>query len=221
MASRFYFPLTEAAPVTPPAPGAEWEHVNGVTRKLLTSPDTSALTTTAYTADGADDLTNKDACHHSYVSDGLAAQLISGNVKAQVQVVEASTTNNLSLTIKIDVIRADGSVVRQTILAITRDGTEANNSIRNLGFNSVALTNYTCVAGDRLNVEIGLGGTPSAGAGTDAHNGSIRWGCSAAGGDLPENDTDTGTTLRGWIEFSNTIALNPAPHAMHYARLRR
>ena len=55
MATRLYFPETQAAPVTPPSIGAEWEHNNNVTRQLLLTADSSTLTTTAYTPDAADE----------------------------------------------------------------------------------------------------------------------------------------------------------------------
>lgn len=215
MATRFYFPETLAAPVTPPTPsgGAEWEHNNNVTRALLLTPDGSTLTTTAYTPDAADDLTNRDACHRQYVSDPLGLQALSGNVKAQFQVLEAHANNELRLTFKILVCSYDGSTTRATLLAITRGTNEANTSLRNLTFQSTALSSYTTVnPGDRLVVEIGLGGNvTTAAGGVQGHNGSIRFGCSAAGGDLPENETDTGTTLRGWLEISTNIEFSLPP----------
>jgi len=212
MVTRVYFPETEAAPVTPPSPGAEWEHNNGVTRKLLRTPDASALATTAYTPDAADHLVNQDAMHRQYVSDKLDAQALSGNVKAQLQCIEANAGNNLFLTFVVKVISEDGTTERATLLAITRDTTtEIDNSpLTNRNFPSTALTNYTCIAGDRLLIEVGVGGLPTAAGGTQGHNGSIRWGCDASSGDLLENDTETGTTYRGWLEFSNTFTFQAA-----------
>jgi hypothetical protein len=64
---------------------------------------------------------------------------------------------------------------------------------------------YTTVAGDRLVVEFSAVGTPVASGGVQGHNASIRLGGDGAGGDAPENDTDTGTTINGWIEFVPTI----------------
>ena len=209
MATRLYFPETLAAPVTPPAAsgGAEWEHNNAVTRWLLREPDGSALTTTAYTPDAADDLTNRDSMHRQYVSDPLGLQALSGNVKAQLQVLEAHANNELRIAIKILVCSYDGTSTRATLLALTRGTNEANTTLRNLTFQSVALSSYTVVnPGDRLVVEVGLGGNvTTASGGVQGHNGSIRFGCSASSGDLPENETEVGTTFRGWIEFANTF----------------
>jgi hypothetical protein len=206
--TRFYLPETQAAPVTPPAPsGTDWEHVNGVTRSLLTVADSSTLTTTAYTPDASDHLAQGDACHRSYVSAALAAQTISGNVKGQVQCLEANGNNAQFLTLKILVISQDGTTTRATLLAITRDTTNVmSTSLQNRDFPSTALTNYTCIDGDRLCVEIGSGGLPVAGVGTQGHNASLRFGCNASSGDLPADDTTTATTWRPWIEFSAVLA---------------
>jgi|SRR6185503_5551524 len=210
MASRLYFPETLAAPVTPPAPvgSTEWEHINGVTRALLVEPDGSTLTTTAYTPDAADDLTNRDSCHRQYVSEPLQLQTISGNVTGQFQCLEALANCNLFLTLKILVCSFDGATTRATLLAITRaTSLELALSLTNRTFPSTALSSYTTVnLGDRLVIEVGLGGNITSGTGGNVgHNGSIRFGCSAAGGDLAVNETETGTTLRPWIEFANSL----------------
>lgn len=208
MATRVYFPNIGLPPVDPPAPvGTDWEHANSNTKSLLTSPDTTALNTIAYTPDAADDLTNKDAMHRQYVSEPLKAQTLSGNVKAQFQCLETLANNNLFLTLKILVCSNDGTTTQATLLAITRDTTnELAVTLTNRNFPSTALSSFTCADGDRLVIEVGLGGNISSGAGgTVGHNGSIRWGCDASSGDLPEDDTETGTTFRPWLEFANSI----------------
>jgi hypothetical protein len=171
------------------------------------APDVSALSTVAYAPDAADDLTNRDAHHRQYVSGPLAAQTLSGNVKAQFQCLETFANDNLFLTLKILVCSNDGSTTLATLLAITRDTTnELTTSLINRNFPSTALSSYACAAGDRLVIEVGLGGSITTGTGgVIGHNGSIRWGCSASSDDLPEDDTQTGTTYRPWLEFSNTF----------------
>lgn len=205
MATRLYFPETQAAQVAPPTPGAEWEHNNGVTRQALLTPDSSTLTTTAYTPDAADHLVDNDAMHRQYVTDSLAEQDIAGTVKAQFQSLEANAGNNLFLAVKIYSITNTGTA-KDTLLAITRStGTEIATSLTNRSLVAKSLSSARVNEGDRLVFEIGVGGLPTAAGGTQGHNGSLRFGCSAAGGDLPENETDTGTTLRGWVEFSQDI----------------
>jgi hypothetical protein len=212
MATRFYFPLDQAAPVTPPSPAAEWEHNNGVTRALLVTPDGSTLTTTAYTPDGADDLTNRDSMHRQYVSDPLGPQTITGNVSGQFQCLEAHANNNLFILL----INTTGDTTRATLLAITRaTSLELATSLTNRTFPSTALTSTVVTPGDRLVIEVGLGGNiTTAAGGVQGHNGSIRWGCSAAGGDLAANETETGTTFRPWLEFTNTVLFHAPEIAM-------
>lgn len=224
MATRFYFSEDLAAPVSPPAPGAEWEHVNsGVTRKALIAPDGSALTTTAYTPDAADDLTDRDSLHRQYVSDPLAAQTIGvQGITAQFQCSEANAANNLFLTVVLKVISNDGTTVRATILAITRDAsTEISTTLTNRDFPSVNTSSYTCVAGDRILIEVGVGGLCTAAGGVQGHNASLRFGCSASGGDLPADDTDTTTTKRPWLEFANTLAFQQPAGAAALASVQQ
>lgn len=226
MATRFYFPATQAAPVTPPAASAtDWEHVQGTTRALLTTPDSSTLTSLAYAPDAADHLVDGDSCHRQYVSDALAAQTLDGNVKAQFQCLEGNAANNQFVTLKITVISNDGTTENAVLLAITRDTVdELATTLTNRNFPSTALTSYACASGDRLCVEVGTGGLPTAAGGTNGHNATIRWGCNASSGDLPEDDAETATTYRPWIEFSNTYSFgtqSQSPRTMQQARHRR
>ena len=209
MATRVYFSDTAASPVTPPSAGAEWEHNKGLVRKLLLAPDSSALFTDAYTPDAADHGADEDALHRRFVSDYLAAQTLSGNVSGQFQCLEDHANNNQFLTLKISVISNDGATTRATLLSIARAASELDTVLTNRSFSSTALSSYTCVAGDRLLVEVGIGGSPGGGPGTQGHNGSIRWGCSATSGDLPVDETTTVTTYRPWVEFSSTFSFAP------------
>ena len=210
MARRLWFPDTQPAPVTPPAPsGTDWEHVNSVQRALLLAPDGSALATTAYAPDAADDLTDKDSHHRQYVGPCLAAQTLSGNVTAQLQCQETFNNDNLFLALKILVCNRAGSSTAATLLAITRaTSAELSSSAdANRTFPSTALSSFACADGDRLVVEVGLGGSISSGVGgIIGHNGQIRWGCAATSGDLPVDESTTTATFRGWIEFSADFA---------------
>ena len=204
MATRFFFPETEAAAVSP-AVSSEWEHQNVVRRKLLTTPDGSTLTTTAYTPDAADHLVDNDAHHRQYVSDPIAAQTIAAQTfKLQMQALEANNGNNLSLTWKVFLVSNDGGTIKETLLAIRRDGNEVTTALINRS-DSATSSAADAEENDRIVIEVGLGGLCTAAGGTQGHNGSVRWGCNASSGDLPENDTEAGTTFRGWFEFANTI----------------
>lgn len=207
MATRLYFPDGAVAPITPPAPTANWAHINSVLAPLLSVVDASALATTAYTPDAADDITDKAAHHRQYISPCLSAQALSGNVTGQFQCSEAHANNNLFLTLKILLCDRAGASTLATLLAITRaTSLELTTTLTNRTFPSTALTPFTCADGDRLVVEVGLAGNiTTAAGGVQGHNGSIRWGCSAAGGDLAANETEAGTTFRPWVEFASTF----------------
>src|SRR5262249_45496583 len=156
-------------------------------RLLATTPDTSAMTDTStlgITYDSADHNVDMNAFAFQHVSDALAAQTLSGNVTAQLLLRELTANDNLKLTIKAYVVNNDGSSVVGTLLAITRDADEINASTAtNQTFASTALSSYSCASGDRLVVEVGVGGTPSGGGGTQTHNPLIGLGCNAASGD--------------------------------------
>ena len=205
MATRFYFNLTTAADVTPPTPLADWEHQETITtRKMELIADNSTLTSTAVNPDGAADLTDKDVLHRQYVSVPIAAQTFTGNVTAQIQVSEDNTRNNLFIAVAIRVISNDGTTVQNESLGVTRSTTtEAGTSPTNMTFPATSIGSYATASGDRILVELGLGG--NAGAASGEHNGTMTWGTNASGGDLPVDETETGTTFRGWIEFSNTL----------------
>lgn len=149
-------------------------------------------------------MTDKDAHHRQYVSDPLAAQTIAAQtISAQFQVSEIDAANNLYLTIKVFVVSNDGNTIKETLLAITRDDTEASQgdpgTLENRSF-SVTSSAATIEEGDRIVVEVGLGGLPTSNA---SHDGWMRFG--SFGGDLPVNDTETGTTFRPWLEFADTL----------------
>ena len=226
MSTRLYFSETLPSPVTPPAPsgGSEWEHiVSPIPARLLAMmPDFSSLTTTAYTPDAADHLTNQDACHRQYISEMLEAQTLTGTVTGQFQALEAHANNQLFLSCKILVISQDGLTTRATLMALTwSSASEVGTSIANRTFPSTSLTNYTCVKGDRLLIEIGLGGNvTTATTGVQGHNGSLRFGGVATTGDLPVNNTQTGATYRPWMQFSMDVKFIPPLALQNYYGVR-
>ncbi len=204
-ATRFYFPANAAAAVNP-TDSAEWEHTAGIARRAVTTPDASALITEDYSPDAADHLVDGDALFRQYVSDPVAVQTIGAqSVTGQFQTIENNAANNISITVKLFVVSNDGATIKETLLAITRDATESATALTNRTWSGGTTTSANVEDGDRIVLEIGQGGTPTGAGGVQGHNGDIRWGNSASGGDLPVDDTETGTTFRGWIEFANTI----------------
>lgn len=216
MPTRLFFPETEAAAVSPAIDtgAGNWDgHVNTVRRRLRQTADSSALSTVAYTPDAADHAGDLNAHHRQCVGDVMPAQTFAAQtVKAQLQILEAHANNNLFLALRILVVSEDGATVLGTLLALTRDNTEPGTALINRQF-SATTSEVTTTQPGRLVVEVGLGGSPGGGGGVQGHNGSIRWGGSASSGDLPEDDTQTGTTYRPWIEFANVLEFGYAVNA--------
>lgn len=207
MATRWYFGSSGTPSASPTInPGGEWEHANTARRPLRATLGTSTVSGGLYAPDAADHLVDGDSLVFHFISDEqLAAQTISAQaLKWQFQMQESNAANNLFMTIKVYLVNSDGSSVGDTILAIQRDGTELPTSFTNRGdsgTSSVANAND----GDRIVVEVGFGGTPSASGGVQGHNGNVRIGEDASSGDLPEDNAETGTTFRPWLEFANSL----------------
>jgi hypothetical protein len=208
MATRLRFSESVAAAVSPAF--QSYTHTNSVGKKLSRS-DSSTLTTTAYAPDSADHIAAGDAVITQFVSDPMAAGNVftSGDtLKYAVQCLEANAGNNLTLQIFVSVVNNAGSSVQATIRSKNTGGTEMATTITNRFRSTTLSASYTTAAGDRLVVELSGTGTPVATTQVQGHNWSIRRGNSGAGGDLGENETDTGATLNPWIEFATTITWN-------------
>lgn len=201
MATRFYFPETEAAAVSPAIQGT-YLHTNTVRRRLRTTPDSSTLTETAYTPDAADHGVAGASHVRQYVSDQIGAQSVSGTFRLQIQGFEPNANCNQFVNLLIFVCSSDGSTIKETLFAQAASASELNTSLRNIAFTGT-LSAADIEANDRIVIQIGCSGTPAGGGGVQGHNSTFRWGCNASSGDLPQNETETGTTFRAWIEFTN------------------
>lgn len=213
MTTRVRLTSESTAPGVSPALQS-YTHSQG-TRRILKLSDSSALTTSAYTPDGSDHLVAGDAQHIQFVSEPLAAGIVFTNsdvIKYCLQALEAHAGNNLQIQLFVSVVSQDGGTVRRVLRSKILEGFELATSLTSR-FHSTTQdgASYTTVLGDRLVVEYSVSGTPTGAGGVQGHNSSIRWGNNGAGGDLLENDTQTGTTLNPWIEFVPTITLAPTP----------
>lgn len=215
MATRFYFPASTAAAVSP-AIDAGWTFGTVNQRRLLAATK------------GSSALANGDATTCStntafftidrqYVSDPLAAQVLlnTATVKGQLMVTESNADDNVNrLCSGLRVVSRDGATVRGTIWAVQNGGNTAeflDTGYRNKRFmtgqalSALGLAaNYTIQEGDRLVLEIGYGvaaasATPVA---------TAKWGENST--DLPEDNTQT-TDGNGWFEISQTLSLYVAP----------
>jgi len=223
MATRFYLPSSGTAPASP-AISAEWEHVQTTRRPTKTTKSSTAMANQAYSPDAADDHTDKDSHFFQFVSDPLTAQTIIGQtVKIQVQGSESNAGNNCSLTWKLFVCSNDGTTIKETLVAIRRDGLELTTSIVNRGDSGTVIL-AVLEEGDRLVLELGIGGLATAAGGVNGHNGTLRMGDDQAS-DLAENDTETGSTFNGWFEFAENLTFQSSqsvvPVVMSQYRRRR
>ena len=223
MPTRFRLTSDTTAPAVSPA-YQSYSHANATRRQLLTV-DTSALTSTAQTPDGSDHLVAGDTSHVQFVSDPLGAQTftIGDAFDYAVQGLEAHAANNLQVQIYIALVSNDGTSELATLRSKVAEGTELGTSLANRYYTGTLSGGYTCTGGERLVVEFSVTGTPTNSGGTQGHNATLRWGGAGAGGDLPENDTATGTTLNPWLEFANTLVwsslfplLPVAPHGRRF-----
>jgi hypothetical protein len=194
-----------------------WTHTPGTTREyrqLLTS-DTSALTNTLYSPDAADHLVAGSALHGVFVSDELSSGIAFTNgdtIKYAVQCSEVVSGNNLNVVLIASIFDSAGTTLRRLLVDRAEEPTEIAGAGITNRFDSITQTGatYTTVSGDRLCVAFGAEGTPVGAGGVQGHNGTFRWGGDGAGGDLPENDVATGTTLNPWIEFTPDITFGGA-----------
>lgn len=203
MATRFYLPKTASATGISPTADADWEDTSLLARVAMTTTSVSDAMATVSFSDGDD--TSKDVLFRQYVS----AALTGGQTISELQAIKAQARctclagYDMRLTVGIRVIAGDGTTVRKTVLAVTRDGTVAATSLTNRQFTATsAAGDYTTNADglDRLVIEVGMGGDPTI---LLNHGSSLRLG-DAAASDLPEDDTDT-TDLRPWVELADTL----------------
>lgn len=206
MASRFYFPASTAAEVSP-AFDAAWTDTSEAARRMLSEFKGSSAITGGTRIGPLSGTAGHSGLDRQYVSRSLAAQTISGTVKMYLQVRENNATDNVDqLQLCITVVSGDGSTVRGTLLSKGNYGPTAEfvstlGTFRNkAGADGDSLSSVNALAGDRIVVEIGYSNS-TAGTTPEAE---ARWG--EVGTDLAENETDTSANP-GWIEFSGTIAM--------------
>src|SRR3990167_254913 len=200
MATRFYLPASGAAPVSP-TPGAEWEHVNSVSRPLNSVKGSTAMASVTYTPDAVDDIADKDSLFAQFVSATLfpAQTMLAQNIEICVRANEDNSTNNLFLTWKIYAVDVAGAVLG-TLLAIRRSASETTLTLR-AWLDSATTTEFIAAESFYLVLEVGLGGLPVPSAAVNAHNGVMSF-----GEDHAEDLLDTNTVARNpWLQFANDI----------------
>lgn len=148
---------------------------------------------------------NQDQLLLQFVSPPLAAQTVSGNVKAIIRVFESATNGDFRSQMTVRIIGWDGVTFRGTLLAhdVGALASEWDTTLTNRKFpvnyagSGGALTPIAAQLGDRLVVEFGF---RCHGSNT---NGNIEVG-DASLTDLAEDEVGT-TQANPWVEFDNTI----------------
>jgi hypothetical protein len=150
---------------------------------------------------------DQDVLCVQYVSDPIASQDIAAqNLKFQIRGMQSLAEDNQCVAIGIRVVSGDGATVRGILLSVTRDLTELAVSSTTPTNRAVSVTTTELLAaniqnGDRIVIEIGVGGNPD--SPSTGHHGTLVIGDDSAS-DLPENDTTTSAD-NPWVQFANTI----------------
>lgn len=211
MSTRFFLPGAAIAADLAPTISAEWEHQNSDRRRMDTRKMGTAMVTITYTPDAVDHITDADALFVQYISRPLIAQSIpSQTLNIAVYASEANAGNNCVITWKVFLCDATGAV-GSTILAIQRDGLELGTSASSRADTGTS-TGVTSAPGDRIVLELGIGGVPVATSQVQGHNGAISTGDSSASDYTAGTDSD-GVLKNPWFEFASTTLtfLNAPP----------
>lgn len=200
MATRLYLATTNNSGITPAFDGGWDTAAQAVRRDLYRAK--SPLQSIAVSS-GAD-VDAGNALEIQFISPPLAAQTITGTVKAYFQPLDDRDVGDFLSYISIRVVSGDGGTVRGTLLSLGTYGGGSNyysgstHTSRAIA-DGDSLGSVAASDGDRIIVEIGhqsdnSGGDPA----------YFRNGCPNSTSDLPENETQT-TTGVPWIEFSQTL----------------
>lgn len=203
MATIFYLPSSGTlSPGLDPAWSDSWYDATSMSAQKLplvvTTHGSTGMITKSMTDDG--DVSNRSHAAGMWISNRLAPQAIAAQtLTMSIKCSETDAKNNLVVKWIIRLLHADGTY-GDSILPFAADGTEAplTAAIASRA-DSQTSTLVTAVGGDRIVIEIGLGGDPGSGGGS--HAGSIIIG-DAATNDL-SGDADTGID-NPWVNFGTT-----------------
>jgi hypothetical protein len=195
---RLYFSNYVEPPVAPPKL-AGWENASWPRYEMAQVSSPGGIASAIYSEAG-DHLVDANALLVQLVSPLLAAQTVRAqDITVVVQAQQADAGNHLHLAWALWVLRENGTV-GPTVVGLHREPGELG-----LDFGSVADTaTSTAVvlgAGDRLILELGLGGLPVDAAGSQSHSGMLRVGLTGTA-DLPPVDGST-TLAKPWLELAD------------------
>lgn len=147
------------------------------------------------------DLSDRSFAMGMWISDRLKPQAIAAQtVTISIKCSEADAKCNLFVKWIIRLLHADNTY-GDSILAFTAGGSELPLTAAIASrFDTQTSTAVTAVGGDRIVIEIGIGGDPAPSTGT--HSSSMIIGDDAAN-DLDAGDGDTGVD-NPWVNFGTT-----------------
>ncbi len=218
--TRFYFPSTGAAAVSP-AYGAGWVQDPGVSRLALVATPIGSAFATVGLGDTGDTLAAGDVLLRQYVSAPLAGQTVSGTLRGVVRGKRGGGSDTISarLAIRVAKVATDGTTVTE-IVAITASTNVAASppifvttatALTNRRFEVGDVDDFTIdvpstsiSAGERLIIEIGAASNNY----TSSRYAVIEVG-DASGSDLAEDETGTSQD-NPWVEFTHTFSFASA-----------
>lgn len=180
MSTKLYFQSTASSPITP-AVSSSWDYSISAFARYPTSITKASQAMTFISLDGNGDASDNDYCFGQWISGALAAQTIGGTdvyVKIQMRCMEEAARVNAFLTATVRILSGDGTTVRGTVCALTRDNTEmvatTNEALAtNRAWAISSTTAVSAQEGDRIVIEVGSGGDPSSGSGGNSHDSDI------------------------------------------------
>lgn len=213
MATRFYLPNGAVAPgmnaaVLPPF-DSSWENTATAVRyRCVTEKKMTGMGNPLGTGHGVNP---SDTLRIQYVSDPIAAQVISGTVKGQIACNEDADTYQMMPQFLAKIVSFDGQTERGILYAhqteaITNEfATLITNRKfpRNWAGSGATLSSVTALSEDRIVLELGIRQESTATTFFRLYIGDNN------PDDLPENETETGSSFNPWIEFSQNIGFIP------------
>lgn len=209
MATRFYL-SSERSQFTPTFDGS-WEDTSlplSVSPRFSSSP--TKRNTPWLVRDNTETSSSStlDALVGQFVSEPLAAQNISGDVKGVIRAMQSTADSDMRAQMVIRVLSYDFQTVRGTLLAhdVSALTSEFALTLTNRKFplawtgSGATLTSVAAQDGDRLVIEVGFRAHNTS---TANRTGSLDFGDSS-GSDLAEDEVST-TQGNPWIEFSATL----------------
>ena len=199
MATRFYLPLSGAAP-TSPTVSTMWDgNCSAFARYMAVTTKVNSALANVVALFGFTG--TRQICWHQWVSDTLDVdQTISGTMSAVVRGLENATNADLHLAVSIRVLQGDTSTLRGVLRNQGATVTEYVTTAATRIHNALAVTSVNALAGDRIAIEVGFHGlTPAPGA-----TGTLRFGDPTGTADFALTSGLT-TDLCPWVQLSANI----------------